>query len=487
LQLNPENLAPVDLLEAASRANEAVEWLAIAWLLTERGLPDTANPHLLPRLRELSAPLLEQAVDLSRLAALRERIPRDRFVKQLVLAAYGEFELVVPDEFELLLFATELLCVKESLRELLASEFDEAETVVAELVGDFDPAEDLSRIVGDSVAATAVFVPSLFMAPPQRGRHGVLIERESSAVMHLHFGLPLRQSLSQHFITPQSLRTGGWHYAIQYYLQQHWPQLEARLDALPGLGDAFLRGAADNFVWPKAVRGYVSHALKILLDMQSGLPKKQGLLLAQARGAVHTEWFMDWILGSVRERGTLGEALEELPEVLLDKREEFEARRVPTFVPKGISLALMNSFSRDFFLVCPDDWADDSLKDLRERWDFLGKPEVLRHTDWLKADGPGPLLAVGPPGSNPLVADLLTQRGLSLESLPPEAPMVVTLGILPGSSEESIWAIAVAIRDESCLHRVTPTRLSTLGVTHVLFDGDRVVHKEVHPDLLDRL
>ena len=342
-----------------------VEWLAALWQLTDDGSTRCANAHLLPLLRV--APALPAHPALEAVARARAVHGRDRLVKAVVGAAYGRRGdgAALHDALHPLLADGERLLGAGS-QSVLAQSVDLAGRRLQEIAGRLDPAADLAELVGERVALRIVTAPSVFLPPPQAGRHGVLVRGPEESIAHLHFGFPLRQDPRQFSITRPWLAGGGWHYAIQLYLERHWPSIAGRLVGRPDLArelaDALRSPDGDGTDWTEVLQVHLNVALKCLLSRRLNMPDGIHRAFARARGLVLFPWFEEWLLGTGATGERLAAEIAALPDALADGRARWqELAAAGSGPPPAMNLALISRSARSACLVVPDDWPEHAV------------------------------------------------------------------------------------------------------------------------------
>ncbi len=469
-------------------ASERVEWLAALWQLTEREEPRCANPHLLTLLRY--APRLAGHPALEAFAALRRLHSRDQLIKTVVTAtcdpasAHGDLAdtlAALANEDEELLGAGPHGMVAEARAEV--------QRRAARIAGVLDPAADLAAVTGERLSLRVVLAPSVFLPPPQAGRHGVLVRGSAECVAHLHFGFPLLQDPQQFSITRPWLVGGAWHYAIQLYLERHWPGVAERLAPRADLAAAVsqVMGPGEGRAgrpWTDVLQAHLNVALKCLLSRRLGLPDGVHRAFARARGLVLFPWFADWLLdGDVAGRD-LAAHIATLPEAFAGARAQWERLAGSTAgLPPTVNLALISPGTRRASLVIPDEWSEAEADAAVAGWRLLPLP-VVRYGAWAAArtGAQTPVIALGEPERNPLVRRVLEQRALSLDPLASD-PAIIALS-RPGF-EPATWCVAVAVsRPETAAGLRMEMALKQTS-SYIVFDRGRVVALDRLP--LDQL
>jgi hypothetical protein len=483
----PERALDGARTSVAEGASECVEWLAALWELSEGQGTRCANPGLLALLR--FAPGLDRLPAAERLRQERARARRDILIKEVVSAAYGRPSAGRALHDELCAFAA---ASRDLLGPAPGQIIDEARATacerVAEMAGPLDPAADLAEITGERLRLRVVLGPSVFLPPPQAGRHGVLVRATGECVAHLHFGFPLEGDVARFDINRGWLLGGAWHYAIQLYLEGCWAPIADRLRPRRDLAEAVSavldsRSAAADGTWTDLLQSHVSVALKCLLARRKGLPDGIHRAFARASGLVLFPWFESWL--SDRRPGgvSVADHLAALPEALASERSSWERLDAARAVPPTVNLALISPRMRRASLVVPDEWSDDAVAAAAAGWRLLALP-VVRYRAWLEARDPDqPVVAVGEPAGHPLVRRVLEQRGLAWASRTEGASAMVALST-PGLADAP-WCVAVAVADADAAAQIHVEVILQQTSSYVLFQGATVVGGDRVP--IDRL
>jgi hypothetical protein len=471
-----------DRFDPARRATDSVEWLAALWELAEGRDSRCANPGLLTLLR--FTPGWSAHPAMVAVASERRRTSRDQLIKAIVRDTYGE-----PTSGAELRMALEGLAARShdivgaGPCEVVAEARAEAERRVEAIAGRLDPAADLAAVTGEHVPMQVVVAPSVFLPPPQSGRHGVLLRRGDRWVAHLHFGFPLEGDVEAFDISQPWLLGGAWHYAIDIYLQPHWPLIAERLADRRDLAEAVSaamessragEGAArGGWSWIAALRAHIGVAFKCLLSRRLGLPDGIHRAFARAAGLSLFPWFEAWLIDAASGGRPLDTVLQTLPEALTQDRPAWENLGRAAGLPPTVNLALISPDARRASLVVPDDWSDDDATAAVAGWRLLPLP-VVRHGEWLRASsGATPVIAFGDPAQNPLVGRVLAQRGLALEALEATRPAIIALSA-PGF-EGAPWCIAVAVQRPETAATLHMEMALKQTCSYVLLDGPVVI------------
>ncbi|MFY9822009.1 MAG: hypothetical protein WAM82_11555 [Thermoanaerobaculia bacterium] len=478
-------------MEQERKAAECVEWLAALWELTEKGESRSANPHLMTLLRFTPQVGAHPALDL--VARLRRTQSRDRLIKAVVGAAYGEAN----DCRELYESLQDLATQSEKLlgagpHQLIQRARAEALQRITDLAGELDPAADLAEITGEKLPLRVVVIPSIFLPQPQAGRHGVVIERSGEWVVHLCFGVPLRRAPQQFDINRPWLLGGAWHYAIHLYLEGLWPPVARRLAASRELAEAVSHAMGsplngEGTRWTDILREHVNVAFKCLLSRRLGLPDGLHRAFARAQGLVLFPWFEEWLQDSGGEGAALAAHISRLPEALAAARPRWEGiARAAAGPPPAVNLALISPSARSACLVVPDEWSEEAATAAVAGWRLWPLP-LVRYEEWVRTrtGGAGAVIAFGEPERNPLVRRVLEQRGLTLAAGGAADPAIIALSS-PGF-EEAGWCLAVAVTRPEAAAALRIEMALDQTSSYVIFDrgvlvsADRVALDQLSP------
>jgi hypothetical protein len=460
--------------EAQELAGENVEWLAALWELTESRTSRTANPKLLALLRcaprLLAHPALEAALRVRRLHT------RDQLIKAVVRDSHGEPTSPV----DLRASLTRLRAERE---ELLGRGpcrvIDDARRTAARRVramaGRLDPAADMAALTGEHIPLRVALAPSVFLPPPQSGRHGVLVPRADHWVAFLHFGFPLEGDVEAYGINRSWVLGGAWHYAIDVFLMNHWPIVAERLAGRRELAEAIatvVEPVRLGRIWIDSVRDHLSVAFKCLLARRQGVPDGIHRALARASGLSLFPWFEEWLADRVSAGEPLDAALRDLPDAFAADQPRWSAL-AGNEVPPTVNFALISPAARRATFVVPDDWPDETARLAVSGWRLLRAP-LLRYSEWLRTPADGrPAIAFGEPERNPLVGAVLAQRHLSLGALAVAHPAIIALSASP--LDETPWCIAVAVdRPETAAMLAIEFVLNQTS-SYILFDGPALI------------
>jgi hypothetical protein len=484
LELETDHLTK-DRRRKDQRVAECVEWLGAFWELHHPKGTKSANPHLLNLLR--FTPGLGQLPALELVASLSRERSRDQLIKEVVRSAHGQ-ACDHPELFEALWsFSQEAEArVGAGFYQLIAEAREQALEQGHNLAGVLDPATDLEEITGERPHLRVVLSPSVFLPPPQAGRHGALLqEGDGGWVAYLMFGLPLRHDPQRFYITRPWLLGGGWHYAIVLYLERFWPSIAERILADPDFARALAEASgapADRpgRPWTSHLEAHVNVALKCLLSRQLGVPDAAHQAFAKVSGLRLFPWFKEWLLDGPATGSELTAHLTTLPEALRAGREGWERlAKAGGGPPPAINLALISASAKRAALVVPDAWPDPVATAAVAGWRLLPAP-LMRYSEWITQQGEeaAPVIAFGEPETNPLVKRVLEQCGLGFESLSIADPSITALAAL--GSEEAAWCIAVAAKPESAARLRIETALDQTS-SYFIADGGVVVDRDQAP------
>lgn len=439
-----------DAPASQTSAQARVEIFAALWQLGESGNPYCANPRLLTVLRLV--PLLHEHQAGKLLQPLRESYGRDRLIKGLVAASHG---LDVAPEVAALAAAIDdlsgqLTDALGALAQPLAAAHAEMTARAHSLAENLTPAEDLAAMTGDPDSLRVAVLPSLFLPPPQTGRHGALVTPPGETpVAHLHFGYPLDQAPESFGITRYWVVGGGWHYAVDRFIRRHWAPIAAELRAMPDLERALTEALAphrETVTWPMVLAEHVNIALKCQLSRRAALPELVHRGFARARGLAFFPWFDDWITSLADRPAEFVKHFRRLPQVVATERDALLAAATRMHSgPPSINLALANGQGKAVVVV-PDRWDGALVDAISERW-ALVTPTLMRESHWQETTARDdlPVIAFGEAGRDALVDGLLADRGQTLDRSTEGDDLLVAL--VPPERAGRPWRMAVAVCD----------------------------------------
>jgi hypothetical protein len=462
----------------AQRAAERVELMALPWQVLDGETAYCVNPRLLMATRFL--PELQTVPATGQLRDLRRTASRDHVIKGLVSAAHG-----LPPSVEIAELALSLDGLSDrwdSLLGGLAAPLTEAYRDMlaraAPLSAGMDPAADLSAITGEQDPLRLAVLPSLFLPPPQNGRHSVLVEEPATgAVAYLHFGYPLDHDPSQFGINRYWLLGGAWHYAVNRFIERHWAAMAAELRTMPELKTALTTALAEHreaVAWPQVVAEHVSLAIKCVLCDHAEMPQVVHQSFARTQGMAFFDWFRDWMTELARHPDTFTAEYCRLPRVMQSRQDELVAVAGSTASgPASLNFALASREHRPI-IVLPDSWNDALRERISRRWSLVTQA-VLRESEWCRIPDPAPasLIAFGQVGRDGMIDELLTRRGLTLEQSAEGGDLLVSL--FPPERARKPWQIAIAVHDPEVAGNFSAEHLMGLFHSTARFAGYRFV------------
>ncbi len=463
---------PAAQAEAERWALDGVEWLAALWQLTDMAGSRSANQDLLS-LVAIAHDLKAHPAYLE-VARSRSENSRDKLVKEVVGAAYDGVS--TPLVSALSKFAAEA-------RELLgAAPFDivqrarsVAAAKVAELARDLDAAGDLAEVTGERVPLRVVVAPSVFLPPPQAGRHGALVQAPGAWVAHLHFGYPLQQDPAQYSITRAWLLGGAWHYAINIYLRRIWPDVAAHLAPRHDLAEAIAPCLPAGASWLAFLSTHVNVAMKCLISRRTGVPDTIHRAFARVSGLALFPWFEAWLSAGGSQGAALAARIATLPDALAASRSSWEPLvHAQSGLPPSVNLALISTRSRRACIVAPDEWSDEQVASAALGWRLLALP-TLRYAQWLRMRAAEcmPVIAIGEPERNPLVRRVLAQRALGLAA--PGLADRVIVALSTEEVEQAPWCLAVAVSRPEAAATLRAEMVLKQTKSWVIFERGQVV------------
>ncbi|MEI9928908.1 MAG: hypothetical protein WDN44_16010 [Sphingomonas sp.] len=458
-------------------AAERVELMALLWQVLDGEVAYCANPRLLMATRLV--PELQTLPATGRLRDLRRTNSRDQLIKGLVCAAHG---LPVPAGLAELAAALDALSdqwdgLLGGLAAPLAAAYREMRSRAEPLAHGLDPSADMAAITGERDRLEVVVLPSLFLPPPQNGRHSVLVDLPEGAIAYLHYGFPLDDDPAQFGISGYWLLGGAWHYAVNRFILRHWPAIAADLRAMPELEAALTQALADHreaVVWPQVVAEHVGIALKCALCAQARMPELVHRSFARTQGMAFFGWFKEWTAELAREPQDFVANFRRLPQVLEARRDELVAVAAATRSgPASINFALASRDHRPV-IVLPDHW-DDALRErIGRRWSLV-TGALLSESEWRGSADPAraSVIAFGQVGRDILVDELLTRRGLTLAESDEGGEVLVSL--FPPERARKPWQMAIAVHDPEVAGNFAAEHVTGLFHGTARFAGYRFV------------
>ncbi|MEM9329751.1 MAG: hypothetical protein AAGA53_00395 [Pseudomonadota bacterium] len=303
---------PVSKQHAESQETEAfatslkAEILCALCLLAGKPKP-SANPHLTPLLREMSAhrigkKLIERFVHLS-----KSYEEKELFRAVLSFDCGNQSSNLELAEFHALLAEGQLepenVFGSQEYYEL-KSQIDALLQSTSGLVALIDAGEAVSQLCGEHMDCRFEVLPSLFLPAPPEGRIGVMSATPiGKLVGRLHFGFPLQHDAEAFGIDPLFVELHCRHLVLEAYLNRHWPNISRTLRTDADLENE-VRLLCDTTgyskFWPNIIYVHLFTALKIHMG---GYDEDVGILsykIGKERGLNILPWFVRWI-GQSRE------------------------------------------------------------------------------------------------------------------------------------------------------------------------------------------
>lgn len=462
----------------AQRAAERVDLMAMLWQALDGESAYCVNSRLLMATR--FSPELQSVPATGQLRDLRRTTSRDSVIKGLVSAVHG-----LPTSIAIAELAVALDGLSDrwdgllgGLAAPLTAAYRQMREQAAPLSAGMNPAADLAVITGEHDPLELVVLPSLFLPPPQNGRHSVLVDMPAQgAVAYLHFGYPLDDDPSQFGINRYWLLGGAWHYAVNRFIERHWAPMAAELRAMPELKTALTAALAehrDTVTWPQAVAEHVSIAVKCLLCDHARMPQMVHQSFARTQGMAFFGWFRDWMAELARHPQTFTAAFRGLPRAMQARQDELIAVAAATpSGPVSLNFALASREHRPIIVV-PDRWNESLRERIGRRWSLVTQA-VLRESEWCRIADPVPasLIAFGQVGRDGMIDKLLTRRGLTLEESAEGGDLLVSL--FPPERARKPWQIAIAVHDPEVAGNFSAEYLMGLFHSTARFAGYRFV------------
>lgn len=454
-----------------------VDWMAAFRQLLRPNEARCANPHLLGLLR-LATDL--PVTEVFRLAeSLCEKHGRDTVVKRIVGAFHGlgdEEYLRLLQRMDVFFDEEAGTIIGEGVLQVLDQAYAELQRQTSDLAAEPDPSADLTVLTGERLDFRVEIHPTLFLPPPQTGRHGTSFEMGQATHIHLYFGYPLREDPSRYGIDRAWLIGGAWHYAINRYLRDSWPQMGNRLAAMPELeatATTLLRPLRETVRWPDIIAEHLNIVFKCRLSFLTGVPDTVHRAFVYTRGLALFDWLQDWFDRYDPRQGTLRDYLQRLPNDLSLEKSAWEGRMANCpRLPPAINLALLARQRRKWALVVPEIWPESICSAVRKGWELLNFP-LFRYEEWLRAGETAgmPLIALGCPGENPLADGILRERRLDWPESVRHAREPLLIALAQTSREEEAWRIAIVVGSPGVAARFPAETALQLTHTYAVFDG----------------
>ncbi len=457
-------------------AAERTELLALLWQVLDGDSAYCANPRLLMITRLV--PELRNAPATAALLALRETTSRDRLIKGLVCEAHG---LSVASDIAALAAALDALSdawdgLLEALAPPLTTAYRQMRERADPLADKLDAAADLAAVTGEHEALDVIVLPSLFLPPPQNGRHSALIEPPGERpVAYLHYGFPLDDDPAQFGITSYWLLGGAWHYPVNRFIRRHWPAIAEDLRGMPGLEASLTAALADHraeIAWPQVIAEHVDVALKCILCAHVRMPEVVHRSFARTQGLAMFGWFREWMAELARDPHTFVAGFRDLAQVMAARSDELVATAKATRSgPAAINFALASRENRPV-IVLPDHWDDGLRERIGRRWSLV-TGSLLREREWRAAEARPSAIVFGQIGHDGLVDELLTRRALTLDKSAEGGEVLVSL--FTGESVRTPWQIAIAVHEPEVAGNFAAENLMGLFHGTARFAGYRFV------------
>lgn len=448
---------------------ERVELMALLWQMLDGDAAYCANPRLLMVTKLLPELLDDPAARL--LAILRETYDRDRVVKLLTSDAHGTGNDPAGQTFASALDA--LSNRWDSLLQGLAAPLTQAYCTMRDraerLTEGLDPVGDMHRLTGERDPLTMVFSPSLFLPPPQNGRHSSLVTSgDGNSTAYLFYGFPLDSDPARFGINPHWLRGGAWHYPVTRFVERHWQSISATLTNDKMLGTALtaaMEDHRDKVMWPGCIAEHLVLALKCALCRESGLPDLVHRDFARTQGAAFFDWFVTWMMCIVQDPPRFVAEFERLPKTLAARQQELiDAAAAMQSGASSINFAMASRQPR--VIVVPDHWDDALREKIRRRWSLVART-IIAESDWRQRVGGEAecVIAFGEVGSDKLIDDLLQTIEDDPETIGSGHDLVVAL--MPHHRAKNPWQLAIGVRDSELA--------GSLAAEHVMRSFQRTV------------
>lgn len=436
--------AGLPLVEAERPLQHKVDLLAALWICGDDE-PYTANPQLLPLLRDFDP--LHSHEARAAFDRIRYRVGRDAMIKLLTRHTCGQ--QLDPD--------AEALAFIEALNDLddlygaqfaarLAPERAAMREAVARLTAGIDAVSDLAAITGSRCELDIAFCPSLFLPPPQKGRHGATVRDDGRTVVFLYFGFPLAEDLARFGVDRGFFNGGAQSYAIRVWLEPRWRRLAEDLASRTSLRDALTPHLRVGERWPDLVRTNLGIALRGKLAEREGVPRATFRHAVLGARAPLFDWFVGWLDAA---GAPLDAALPSLADAAERDAGELAAMLDHRARPDTINAALF-ACTEPPTLVIPDTWDEPTVAMAERAWSAIGAV-TLRVSQWMISERAvhAPVIAVGNAQENPIVASVLRRRPVEV---PPNLSAAVVLSFYDGG--DGPWTLAVAADDPEQAARV---------------------------------
>jgi ribosomal peptide maturation radical SAM protein 1 len=431
---------------AASAA--CVNWLGLLGWAAGVDEADPANPGLASAVASHLGRNDEVATGLVRF--VRGACTRDELIKRVVRICHGrggEPGDLIGDATQALVGELQRMEVTHgpAVRARCGQALAALQTRVEELARGLDPIDDFVAVTREPCLIEIAAAPCLFLPPPQEGRHGVFLPLTPAAAVHLYFGFPLEADPLRYGIDRQFLCFGAWHYALTGFMRSRWPPVEAALRQMTDIEAGFAHSVRRGHErpWPAAVEEHFKMALRCHVAEQGGGRRAHFRVLAEAFGLPHFDWFASWMDRAREAGGPLRDHLAGLADTLLESVQSGELNSRRCAVPDTINLTLITQPRESLRIVVPDAWAAALVRQVQDCWSELSAP-VVPYAVWSASSDAArsPAIVLGTPDDNPLVAEVLERRAMTL----PEEPTAALVVVQPAENDGAPWYLAVASR-----------------------------------------
>lgn len=461
-----------------------VDWFSLLWAVADDST-DCANPALLAQVVQrisliyTPAALLIKAFtsSMGRGDLIARIVPKESIYRapaegmnEASSQATTSPEDTPEDEFS---FLWDLLGDVERangdvLRDLITSAQEIALARCEAMIAEFAPKQKLEDLLAwkpsTSPGAWAardpalnldfVLHPSLWLPPPQDGRHSLVRRVAGRTIIFLFFGLQLDVSPEASNVSPAFLRDGLWVLGLRAYISECCPWLQARGThasvLLPPPGVNFFEVQRRFRDWPELVLRHLSIVLqaRLLSTIGGSLDDVRAMALAQGY------WLYDWFDGFIAARPLdmpLSNWLQHLPCALEADGKMLVQQWAPQPLSSmAISVLFVEALQRgNVRITLPDGLPDQVIRDFRRRWQ--NTPTTITHAadsadrSLQPASYHGNILVSITPNAN---RDLIPQPALRLTEFDPATRS---------------WRIDIMVFGIPELCRLTPELFARMG------------------------
>jgi hypothetical protein len=487
---------------AVGSIHDAVELLsAVLTTVSPDDHAAMANPELAGLCAVLREAREHPAVKL--LARLRAQVPRDRVIKEAVLALAGSDAASAQARILGRVLTNLASTVAPRWEHALAEPRARARALMAPLLAEFDPPAAMAELCRAPIQVEFHVHPVIFLPLPQDGRHGVKIqEPDGRWTVHMFFGIPLTKPLAEAFIDRAWLQRGGWHYVTRYFIEQSRASFTDRLAAADRALSEQLTRAMPVARFDSIGALFIYHlslTLRYGLFMRAGMQKRLFMRLSESQGGTLISWFAGWMdryLDTDWRRGApLSAAVPQLADAFVAEMPALVAlaKAPPSLVPNVIGCALLPLWKARARVVVPDAWlSDPSPEDqqLVRAWSAF-RMEVCSRTAWEQnvAWHRAPAVLYGSPACDPEIARVLErlrvavrEDGADLGDRPVQGPDLTLVALDRGADTDAPWRLVVAA------HRGAPRpdsyRLLSLRCARAVLRGEALVDSVVEDDFI---